>query len=152
VHSSAKYFLREHIVAYRALRYDRHIFPYFYFKRPDDILRLIALTISIYGAGSAMSRHTEAHWRIIKKDRYYAVCAGNAPLALVFPDFVKDKNTLEANASLIANAPVLLETLKKVLERLDNCLIVTCDGFKINDSSLRESIVDAIMRGEGYRI
>lgn len=99
-----------------------------------------------------MSRHTEAPWRVIKKDQYYAVCAGNAPLALVFPDYVKDKNTLEANASLIANAPVLLETLRKVLERLDNCLIVTCDGFKINDSSLRESIVDAIMRGEGYRI
>jgi hypothetical protein len=130
----------------------RHISPYFDLEAFDGIFRLIALTISTYGAGIAMSRHTQAPWRIIKKDQYYAVCAGNAPLALVFPDFVKDKKTLEANASLIANAPLLLKTLKMVLEHLENCMIVTCDGFKINDSSLRKSIVDAIMRGEGYTI
>jgi hypothetical protein len=127
------------------------ISPYFDLKAFDGIFRLIALNISTYGAGFAMSRHTKTPWRVIKKDKYYAVCAGNAPLALVFPDYVKDKNTLEANASLIANAPLLLETLKLVAEHLENCMIVTCDGFKINDRSLRQSVFDVIMKAEGYR-
>jgi hypothetical protein len=98
-----------------------------------------------------MSRYTKAPWRVKKKDKYYAICAENDPLALVFPDYAKDKNTFQANVSLIANAPLLLETLKLVAEHLENCMIVTCDGFKINDRSLRQSVFDAIMRAEGYK-
>ncbi|MGE5257401.1 MAG: hypothetical protein ACM3KE_12055 [Hyphomicrobiales bacterium] len=98
-----------------------------------------------------MSRHTEAPWHIEKKHKYYAVMSKDAPLALVMPNYIQAESSVEANAGLMATAPLLLETLKKVLEHLDNCMIVTCDGFKINDSSLRKSIVDAIMRAEGYR-
>jgi hypothetical protein len=98
-----------------------------------------------------MSRHTEAPWHIEKKQKYYAVMSKDAPLALVMPNYVQAESAAEANAGLMATAPLLLETLKKVLEHLDNCMIVTCDGFKINDSSLRKCIVDAIMRAEGYR-
>lgn len=85
------------------------------------------------------------------KQKYYAVLSKNIPLALVLPNYIKNRSATEANASLIATAPELLKALKKVLEHLDNCMIVTREGFKINDSSLRESVVDAIMRAEGYR-
>ena len=99
-----------------------------------------------------MSRHTEGPWNIKKKQKYYAVMSKDVPLALVLPNYIKNKSAVEANASLIATAPQLLKALKKVIEHLDNCMIVTREGFKINDISLRESIVDAIMRAEGYRI
>jgi hypothetical protein len=99
-----------------------------------------------------MSQRTKAPWRVEKKDKYYAVYAENAPLALVLSNYLSDKSAAEANATLMATAPQLLETLKKVMEHLENCMIVTCDGFKLNDSSLREAVVDAIMRAEGYRI
>jgi len=98
-----------------------------------------------------MSRHTEGPWNIKMKQKYYAVLSKNIPLALVLPNYIKNRSATEANASLIATAPELLKALKKVLEHLDNCMIVTREGFKINDSSLRESVVDAIMRAEGYR-
>jgi hypothetical protein len=99
-----------------------------------------------------MSRHTKAPWHVKKKDKYYAIYSENTPLALVLPNYIKNKNVAEANADLIATAPQLLQTLKKVLEHLDNCMIVTHDGFRIDHSSLRASIADAIMRGEGYRL
>jgi len=51
----------------------------------------------------------------------------------------------------MASAPRLLEVIKEVKEHLDNNAIVTSDGLKINDSHLRESIIDAILKAEGYR-
>jgi hypothetical protein len=126
--------------------------PYFDLKSFNGILRLIVLPISTYGVKFAMNRHTKAPWHVKKKAKYYAVYSENTPLALVLPNYIKDKNAAEANAYLFATAPQLLSTLKKVLEHLDNCMIVTCDGFKTDDSSLRASIADAIMRGEGYRL
>jgi hypothetical protein len=52
----------------------------------------------------------------------------------------------------MAKAPRLLEVIKKIKEHLDNNAIVTGNGLKINDSHLRESIIDAILRAEEYRI
>ena len=98
-----------------------------------------------------MSQHTKGPWNVRKGDKYFAVCSGNVLLAAVLPHYIKDSFAAEANARLMATAPQLLETLKKVLDHLDNCMIVTCEGFKINDSTLRESIVDAVMKAEGYR-
>lgn len=99
-----------------------------------------------------MSRYTKAPWHVQKNEKAYIVYSENKPLAVVLSDYIKDKFAAEANAQLIATAPQLLMTLKKVLEHLDNCMIVTCDGFKTNDSNLRTSIADAIMKAEGYRL
>jgi len=99
----------------------------------------------------SMSRHSQGPWHVKKKEKYYAVYSNNVPISVVLPNYVKEKSTVEANASLIATAPQLLQTLREVLEHLDNCMIVTCDGFKVNDSGLRESITDAIMKAEMYR-
>jgi hypothetical protein len=98
-----------------------------------------------------MSQHTKGPWKVRKGDKYYAVCSGHVPLAAVLPQYIKDEFAAEANARLMATAPQLLEALRKVLDHLDNCMIVTCDGYKINDTTLRESIVDALMKAEGYR-
>ena len=99
-----------------------------------------------------MSQYTNGPWHVQKKERAYVIYSEyNAPLAVVLWDYVKDKNAAEANAKLMATAPQLLMTLKRVLDHLDNCMIVTCEGFKINDSNLRAAIADAIMKAEGYR-
>jgi hypothetical protein len=98
-----------------------------------------------------MSRHTEGPWQVKKKSNYYAVYSKNVPLAAVLPNYIRDQSAAKANAILMASAPQLLEALKKVLEHLDNCMIVTCEGFKVDDSSLRKFVVDAVMRAEGYR-
>jgi len=52
----------------------------------------------------------------------------------------------------MASAPRLLEVIKEIKEHLDNNMIVTEEGLKINDSHLRKSIIDAILRAEGYRV
>jgi hypothetical protein len=52
----------------------------------------------------------------------------------------------------MASAPRLLEVIKEIKKHLDNNLIVTDDGLKINDSLLRESIIDAILKAEGHRL
>jgi formate dehydrogenase maturation protein FdhE len=52
----------------------------------------------------------------------------------------------------MATAPRLLAIIKEIKEHLDNNMIVTVEGLKINDSHLRESIIDAILRAEGYRL
>lgn len=99
-----------------------------------------------------MSHRTQTPWRVKKVGKYHAVYSDDVPLALVLSNYVSDKHVAENNAILMANAPQLLKTLKKVLEHLENCTIVTCEGFKINDGDLRESVADAIMRAEGYRV
>lgn len=61
---------------------------------------------------------------------------------------------MDANVSdayLIAAAPLLLDVCKAVSAVLENNLIVTADGFKINDAQIRESLLDAILKAEGYR-
>jgi hypothetical protein len=45
-----------------------------------------------------------------------------------------------------------LEVIREIKKHLDNNMIVTEEGLKINDSHLRESTIDAILRAEGYRL
>jgi hypothetical protein len=107
---------------------------------------------NLAGERFRMSRHTKGPWHVEKKDRFYAIYSESVPLGIVSPKFLKDKYAAGSNANLMATAPQLLDTLKTVLEHLDNCMIVTCDGFKVNDCDLRKSISDAIMKAQGYRI
>jgi len=48
-----------------------------------------------------MSRHTEGPWNIKKKQKYYAVMSKDVPLAVVLPNYIKNKSAVEANASLL---------------------------------------------------
>jgi hypothetical protein len=98
-----------------------------------------------------MSRFTPGPWHVEEEEGTYGVFSNDDLLALILSDDLKEREAARANAHLMAAAPRLLEVLREIKEHLDNNLIVTADGVKINDSHLRESIVDAVLKAEGYR-
>jgi hypothetical protein len=99
-----------------------------------------------------MSRFTPGPWLVKEENGSYGVFSNDALLAITLSDDIQDKDAEKANAHLMATAPRLLEIIKEIKEHLDNNMIVTEEGLKINDSHLRESIIDAILRAEGYRL
>jgi len=99
-----------------------------------------------------MSRFTPGPWLVNEENGSYGVFSNDALLAVTLSDDLKDKDAAKANAHLLASAPLLLEVIKQIKEHLDNNMIVTQEGLKINDSHLRDSIIDAILRAEGYRL
>jgi hypothetical protein len=99
-----------------------------------------------------MSRFSPGPWHVEEENGSYGVFSNDALLAVALSDDVKDKDATKANAHLMASAPRLLEVIKQLKEHLDNNLIVTGEGLKINDSHLRKSIIDAILKAEGYRL
>jgi hypothetical protein len=99
-----------------------------------------------------MSRFTPGPWHVEEDNGSYGVFSNHALLAITLSNDRQDKGAEKANAHLMATAPLLLQIIKEIKEHLDNNIIVTEDGLKINDSHLRESILDAILRAEGYRI
>jgi len=100
-----------------------------------------------------MSRYTPGHWHVKEENGSYGVFSDDdALLAVTLPDDIKDKNAVKANAILMASAPLLLKLIIEIKEHLDNNMIVTGDGYKINDQDLRESITDALLRADGCRL
>ena len=99
-----------------------------------------------------MSRFTPGPWLVKEENGSYGVFSNDALLAITLCDDIQDKDAEKANAHLMASAPRLLEVINQIKEHLDNNMIVTGEGLKINDSQLRESIIDAILRAEGYRL
>jgi hypothetical protein len=100
-----------------------------------------------------MSRFTPRPWLVKEENGSYGVFSvDDALLAITLFDDIQDKDAAKANAQLMASAPRLLEVIKEIKEHLDNNMIVTEEGLKINDSHLRKSIIDAILRAEGYRV
>jgi hypothetical protein len=99
-----------------------------------------------------MSRFTPGPWNAKEENGSYGVFSDDSLLAITLFDDIQNKDAAKANANLMATAPRLLEVIKQIKDLLDNNMIVTGDGFKINDRDLRESIIDAILRAEGYRL
>lgn len=99
-----------------------------------------------------MSRFTPGPWHVEEENGSYGVFSNDTLLAITLSDDIHDKDAEKANAHLMATAPRLLEIIKDIKEHLDNNMIVTGEGLKINDSHLRESLIDAILRAEGYRL
>jgi hypothetical protein len=91
-----------------------------------------------------MKMRTPGPWRIKVKSEAIGILGNDLSLVAV----VRRRN---ADAYLIAAAPLLLDACKLVMDALENNFIVTAEGFKINDAYIRESLLDAIMRAEGYR-
>jgi hypothetical protein len=99
-----------------------------------------------------MSRFSPGPWHVEEENSSYGIFSKDAILAITLSDELHDKDAAKANAHLMASAPKLLEVIKEIKEHLDNNMIVTGEGLKINDTHLRESIIDAIMRAEGFRL
>jgi hypothetical protein len=95
---------------------------------------------------------TPGPWRIEDEAGHFGVFGGEALLALVLPDDTPDRSIRKANAVLMAAAPLLLRACKQLKDLLDNNRVVTEDGFIINDADIRATLVDALMRAEGFRI
>ena len=100
-----------------------------------------------------MSRYTPGPWLAKEENGSFGVFSDDdSLLAITLSEDIQDKDAAKANAHLMAAAPRLLDVIKQIKEHLDNNMIVTADGYKINDSHLRESIIDVILKAEGYRV
>lgn len=98
-----------------------------------------------------MNMRTPGPWFIKIKDEAIGIMGKDSSLVAVMRRKKADVDTRVSDAQLIAAAPLLLDACKNIMAVLENNLIVTAEGFKINDSHIRESLVDAVMRAEGYR-
>ena len=98
-----------------------------------------------------MNGVTPGPWRAEEEEGNFGVFAGDRMLAVVTPDDTPERSERKANAILISAAPLLLRACRQIKELLDNNRVVTADGFIINDADIRATLVDALMRAEGYR-
>jgi hypothetical protein len=98
-----------------------------------------------------MKMRTPGPWQVKIKEEAIGILGNDSSLVAVMRRKKADADERLSDAYLIAAAPLLLDICKKVLAVLENNLIVTAEGFKINDSHIRAALLDAIMRAEGYR-
>jgi hypothetical protein len=98
-----------------------------------------------------MKPRTPGPWAIKKNGEDIGVIGGDSRCVAQLPAEDADSRQRVSDAYLIAAAPLLLDVCKSLSAILENNLIVTAEGFKINDAHLRESLLDAILRAEGYR-
>ena len=96
-----------------------------------------------------MKETTPGPWSVKNKHGAIGVFSGETPLAMVMPQGGQARDTQEANAYLLAAAPQLFEVCQKLQVLLENSLIVTPEGIKINDSDLRQSLREALLRAGG---
>lgn len=98
-----------------------------------------------------MKARTPGPWSVKKNGEKISVIGQNSSSIAMLPTDSPDRQERVSDAFLIAAAPLLLDVCQQVNALLENNLIVTSDGFKINDTHIRESLLDAILRAEGYR-
>jgi hypothetical protein len=98
-----------------------------------------------------MSKRTPGPWFVKKKDEAIGVVGKDSSLVAVMRRKSGADAKRVADADLIAAAPLLLDACMKLKDLLENNVIVTAEGFKINDAHVRQSLLDAIMSAEGYR-
>jgi len=98
-----------------------------------------------------MKKRPNTSWRVKKKGEAVGVMGLNSSVIAVLPRKKSDEDTRVKEAYLIAAAPELFEVCCKINSILENSLIVTPEGYKINCSDIKKALVDAIMRAKGYR-
>ena len=98
-----------------------------------------------------MEKSVSGSWRVKKKDEAVAVMGDDSSVVAVLPRKKNGGDTRIKEAYLFAAAPQLFDVCRTIHSILENNLIVTPEGFKINCSDLKKSLLDAIMRAKGYR-
>jgi len=100
-------------------------------------------------------KHTKGNWKITKVKNhehhllYCKIASNNGHLGFagVYGDNVKiPDEECEANAKLIAAAPELLEALKAIDERLENCSNSPICADEIYDSFYKDIVQQAIKK------
>ena len=98
-----------------------------------------------------MKRRTPGPWSIKKNGEGIGVIGRDSSMIALLQAAGATMGASVSDAYLIAAAPLLLDVCKVINAVLENNLIVTAEGFKINDAQIRESLLDAILKAEGYR-
>lgn len=75
----------------------------------------------------------------------------DSSVVAVLPERKNGDDSWISEAYLIAAAPQLFDVCCKINSILENSLVVTPEGFKINCSDVRKSLADAILRAVGCR-
>lgn len=86
-----------------------------------------------------------------KKGEAVGVVAENSSVVAVFPRKKAGEDTRVEEAYLLAAAPLLFDACSKINSVLEDSLVVTPEGIKINCTDIKKSLSDALMRAMGYR-
>jgi hypothetical protein len=98
-----------------------------------------------------MEKSVSGSWYVKKKDEAIGVFGADSSVVAVLPKKKTGNDTRVTDAYLFAAAPQLFEVCRVMQSILENSLIVTPEGFKINCSDIKISLRDAILRAKGYR-
>ena len=97
-----------------------------------------------------MKNNANGSWHVKKNDETIGIFGADSSLVAVLPRKKTGVDTRIAEAYLLVAAPQLFEVCSKIHSILENNLVVTAEGWKINCSDLKLSLRDAIMRAKGY--
>jgi hypothetical protein len=97
-----------------------------------------------------MDRFASASWRVKKNGASAAILRADGSVVTELP-LHGNSGAQIAEAYTIAAAPQLLELCTRIKSVLENNLLVTSDGFRIDCSDLRESLLTAVLRAKGCR-
>lgn len=99
---------------------------------------------------SAMEKRLGVSWRVKKNGA--GICVLNADSSLV-AEVPQDNGGDDAvrRAYVLAAAPQLLDVCTQLKSLLENNLLVTSEGFRINCSDVRAQLLEVILRATGCR-
>lgn len=89
-------------------------------------------------------------WRVTQRGASVAILRPDASVVAELPVGGSPQSKI-ADAYAIAAAPELLDLCTRVKTVLENNLLVTAEGFKIDCSELRENLLSTILRARGCR-
>jgi len=98
-----------------------------------------------------MEKSSSGSLYVKKKDESIGVFGADSSVVAVLPKKKNGDDTRIAEAYLFAAAPQLFAVCRKIHSILENSLVVTPEGFKMNISDIQKSLADAILRAKGYR-
>jgi len=90
-------------------------------------------------------------WHVKRNRESVTILGEDSSVIAVLPAKGPDDTSWVAQAYVMAAAPQLLEVCTQVKSVLENNLVVTSDGYKINCSDLQVSLLNAILRAAGCR-
>jgi hypothetical protein len=97
-----------------------------------------------------MEKSATGSWHVKKIDDGIGIFGADSSVVAMLPKRMAGDDARIAEAYLLAAAPQLFEVCRIINSILENSLIVTPEGFKINFSDVKKSLLDAIMRAKGY--
>ena len=130
---------------------DPYTQPNFSFSIPHHRVNLALKFGSRIADNPYMGKSANGSWYVKKKDEAIGIVGADSSVVAVLPKKKTGEDTRIAEAYLFAAAPQLFDVCRIIHSILENSLIVTPEGFKINCSDLKVSLSDAILRAKGYR-